>query len=116
MSELTIYHNPACGTSRTVHAMLTDRGADFETVEYLKHPLTRADFERIISMLDSPPAELVRKDKRFKELGLKPEDYADAKSVVAILLKYPELMQRPIIVRGKRAIIARPADRAAEIV
>ncbi len=62
-------------------------------------------------MLDVPVADLVRKDKRFKELGLNPADYTDKKTVVALLLKYPELMQRPIVIRGKRAIIARPPEK-----
>ena len=62
-------------------------------------------------MLDDPVADLVRKDKRFKELGLNPADYADKKTVVALLLMYPELMQRPIVIRGKRAIIARPPEK-----
>jgi arsenate reductase (glutaredoxin) len=62
-------------------------------------------------MLDGPVADLVRKDKRFKELNLNPADYADKKSVVALLLKYPELMQRPVVIRGKRAIIARPPEK-----
>jgi arsenate reductase (glutaredoxin) len=62
-------------------------------------------------MLDGPVADLVRKDKRFKELGLNPADYSDKKAVVAILLKHPELMQRPIVIRGKRAIIARPPEK-----
>jgi arsenate reductase len=56
-------------------------------------------------------ADLVRKDKRFKELGLNPADYTDKKTIVALLLKHPELMQRPIVVRGKRAIIARPPEK-----
>jgi arsenate reductase (glutaredoxin) len=62
-------------------------------------------------MLDGPVADLVRKDKRFKELGLNPADYTDKKTVVALLLKYPELMQRPIVIRGQRAIIARPPEK-----
>ena len=62
-------------------------------------------------MLDAPVADLVRKDKRFKELGLNPNDYADKKAVVALLLEHPELMQRPIVVRGKRTIIARPPEK-----
>lgn len=62
-------------------------------------------------MLDEPAANLVRKDKRFKELNLEPADYADKKSVVAVLLKHPELMQRPIVIRGKRAIIGRPPEK-----
>lgn len=53
----------------------------------------------------------MRKDKRFKELNLNPADYMDKTSVVALLLKHPELMQRPIVIRGKRAIIARPPEK-----
>jgi len=62
-------------------------------------------------MLDSPVADLVRKDKRFKELGLNPAKYVDKKAVVALLLGHPELMQRPIVIRGQRAIIARPPEK-----
>ncbi len=62
-------------------------------------------------MLDVPPAELIRKDKRFDELGLKPGDYTGREAVVALLLEHPELMQRPVVIRGNRAIIARPAEK-----
>ena len=62
-------------------------------------------------MLENPPADLVRKDKRFEELKLKPEDYTTKEKVVALLLKHPELMQRPIVIRGKRAVIARPPEK-----
>ena len=66
-------------------------------------------------MLDVEPAELVRKDKRFGELGLRAEDYTTAEQVTALLLEHPELMQRPVVVRGGRAIIARPGERVVEI-
>jgi arsenate reductase len=62
-------------------------------------------------MLEGPPAELVRKDKRFEELKLKPEDYSTGEQVIALLLKHPELMQRPIVVRGDQAVIARPPEK-----
>ncbi len=87
------------------------RGVEFDTVEYLKHPPDRFALERILSMLDVPPLEMVRKDRRFEELGLKPADYTSVEAVVALLLEHPELMQRPIIVRGGRAVIARPPER-----
>ena len=66
-------------------------------------------------MLESPPAELVRKDKRFAELGLKPEDYTERDAVIELLLKHPELMQRPIVIRGERALIARPGEKVQEL-
>jgi arsenate reductase len=62
-------------------------------------------------MIDAPPADLVRKDKRFEELKLKAADYTEPASVVALLLEHPELMQRPIVIRGKRAVIARPPEK-----
>jgi len=62
-------------------------------------------------MLETPPAELVRKDRRFEELGLKAADYVLGEAVVALLLEHPELMQRPVIVKGAKAVIARPPER-----
>ena len=61
------------------------------------------------------PADLVRKDKRFTELGLRAEDYATRDAVIALLLTHPELMQRPIVFRGSRAIIARPTDTVLDL-
>ena len=62
-------------------------------------------------MIDDPPAELVRKDKNFKDLGLNASDYTTEDDVVALLLEHPRLMQRPVVVRGDRAVIARPSDK-----
>ena len=111
MDKITIYHNPACGNSQGAMEILRQRSADFDTIEYLKNPPTAATLEKIIAMLEVPPAEMVRKDKRFGELKLKPEDYTRPKEIVALLVKHPELMQRPIVVRGKRAVIARPPEK-----
>jgi arsenate reductase len=62
-------------------------------------------------MLESSPADLVRKDKRFEELKLKAADYTSKQQVSALLVKHPELMQRPIVIRGSRAVIARPPEK-----
>jgi arsenate reductase len=91
--------------------MLRDRKVEFDLVEYLKTPVDRTKLEKILSMLENPPADLVRKDKRFEELKLKPEDYTTKEKVISLLLKHPELMQRPIVVRGNRAVIARPPEK-----
>ena len=91
--------------------MLNGRGVEFDTIEYLKTPPDRATLEAIAGLIEVPVAELVRKDKRFDELHLKPEDYVNKEAVIALLLRHPELMQRPIITKDKRAVIARPAEK-----
>jgi arsenate reductase (glutaredoxin) len=110
MDHVTLYHNPACSHSRGALALLTERGVEFDTIEYLKTPPTREALEGIIGMLDGPVADMVRKDKRFEELKLNATDYATKETVIPLLLQHPELMQRPIVIRGGHAIIARPAN------
>jgi arsenate reductase (glutaredoxin) len=115
MAALTIYHNPVCSQSRGALEILRDRGVDCEVIEYLKTPLDRAGLARLLELLAVPPADLVRKDKRFGELGLHAEDTATEEQVIDLLLAHPELMQRPVVVRGERALIARPSERVLEL-
>ena len=98
-----------------MEAILRERGVEFDAVEYLKQPIDRAGFERILDALPDCPADLVRKDKRFTELGLRAEDYVTRDAVIALLLAHPELMQRPIVFRGAQAIIARPSEKVLEL-
>jgi arsenate reductase (glutaredoxin) len=111
MDSITLYHNPSCSHSRGALALLNQRGVNFELIEYLKTPPSRSALEGIIAILEGPVADLVRKDKRFEELKLNAVDYTNPESVIALLLEHPELMQRPIVIRGGRAIIARPAEK-----
>lgn len=110
MERVTIYHNPGCKHSRGALELLDARHVEHDTIEYLKTPPDRAALDKIMGMLGDPPSELVRDDKRFKELGLKMENYQTKAAVIDLLLKYPELMQRPIIIRAGRAVIARPPE------
>jgi hypothetical protein len=74
--DLQIFHNPSCSKSRGAMEILAERGVDADVTEYQKAPPTRAELERIVDVIDAPPAELVRKDKRFKELGLDAYSFA----------------------------------------
>ena len=94
---------------------MRERGVEFDVIEYLKTPLSRADFERFLDLLPNPPADLVRKDKRFKELGLDENQYATREAVIAVLLEHPELMQRPVIIKGQKAVLARPSEKVLEV-
>ncbi|KAA1398044.1 arsenate reductase family protein [Aeromicrobium ginsengisoli] len=113
MSDLTILHNSACSTSR--HALDEAAGAGVEpaVVHYLKQPLDRAALIDLMGKLEDPPADLVRKDPFFKAQGLDAEDYTTPEAVADLLVEHPRLMQRPVLVRGDRAIIGRPKDRVA---
>jgi arsenate reductase (glutaredoxin) len=110
MDRVTLYHNPSCQHSRGALALLTERGVAFDTIEYLKTPPSHEALEAIIAILEGPVADMVRKDKRFDELKLNTADYTTKETVIPLLLHHPELMQRPIVIRGGRAVIARPAN------
>jgi arsenate reductase len=108
MAEIVVYHNPRCSNSRTALDLLAERGEDVDVVEYLEEPLDRAGLEHLLDLLVDPPGDLVRHDQRFKDLGLDPAGYAGRAAVVDVLVEHPELMQRPVLVSGGRAKIARP--------
>ena len=95
--------------------ILTDRGLDAEVTEYLETPPDRATLERIVELIDDAPAALVRHDQRFKELELSASDYVTPTSVVDLLLAHPELMERPVVIVGDRAVIARPPEKLLDL-
>lgn len=88
-----------------------EAGVAVDTVQYLKTPLDEAGLRTLLGQLEDPATDLVRRDAKFKELGLTDADVADEDQVVQVLVKHPELMQRPVLVKGDRAIIGRPKDR-----
>jgi arsenate reductase (glutaredoxin) len=115
VSDVTVYHNPGCSKSRGALEILDDKKVETEVIRYLDAPLARADFERILDILIDPPADLVRKDKKFAELGLAEADYQTREQVIELLLVHPVLMQRPIVIRDGKALIARPSERVLEL-
>ena len=116
MADFLVYHNPVCSKSRGAVEILTDKGVDLEIVEYLKAPPDRAELERIVDAIPDEPAALVRKDKRFGELGLDAGDYTTKDAVVELLLAHPELMERPVVFHGAEARICRPSEIVLELV
>jgi arsenate reductase len=113
MADLTLFHNPNCSTSRHALDEVQAAGADADVVQYLKAPLSAEELLDLIDKLEDPPADLVRKDGFFKDQGLLESDYQDPQAVAELLDQYPRLMQRPVLVKGDRAIIGRPKDRVA---
>jgi len=115
METMQVYFNPSCSKARSAVEILRDKGVELDIVEYLKEHPSRADLERIVDAIPDSPAALVRKDKRFAELGLDAADYQTKDQVVTVLLEHPELMERPVVFRGERAVIARPSEKVLEL-
>jgi arsenate reductase len=113
--DVLVFHNPKCSKSRGALEILGERNVDAEVVDYLRAPPSRADLERILDAIPDPPDALVRHDARFKELGLDPDDYDTRDAVVVLLLEHPELMERPVVFVGERAVIARPPEKLLEL-
>jgi arsenate reductase (glutaredoxin) len=114
MSDIRLLHNPKCSKSRQALELLEERGVQPEVVRYLDTPPDRATLDLIAGQLDDP-ARLVRKDPHFKELGLLAGDYTDAASVVDLLVEHPRLMERPVAIRGDRAVLGRPPEDILEL-
>jgi arsenate reductase len=113
--DVVILHNPRCSKSRGALEILGDRGVDTEVIQYLDTPPDRALLERSLDAIPDDPSALVRHDARFKELGLDARAYGDRGTVVALLLEHPELMERPVVFVGERAVIARPPEKVLDL-
>jgi arsenate reductase len=110
MSDVTIYHNPNCGTSRTALALLHTNGVEPTVVEYLKAGWTRPQLEGLLKRLGRSAHEVLRvRGTQAHELGLTDPHASDAALIAAMILD-PALVERPIVVTPKGAALCRPAD------
>jgi arsenate reductase (glutaredoxin) len=112
---VTIYHNPACGTSRNTLAMIRQSGEELEVIEYLKTPPNRARLVELINALGISPRELLReKEAAFGELDLADPKWSDDE-LIDFMLAHPILIQRPIVVSSKGVRLCRPSERVLEL-
>lgn len=108
--EWIFYHNPRCSKSRGALELLEQRGVRPRVVEYLKTPLDEPGLMDLLGKLGLPAKDIVRtKEESFAALRI---DLGDTASVVKALAQHPELMERPIVVRGSKAVVARPPEYA----
>jgi arsenate reductase len=116
VDPLVVYALPTCSKSRAVIELLDARHTPFDTVNYQETPPGVEALGRLVDILEGDPADLVRvDDDRFTALGLTPADVDDRHGVIAVLAAHPELMQRPVVVRGNRAVVARPPELAVAL-
>ena len=110
MSNITIWHNPRCSKSRQTLQLIRDRGLEPTIVEYLKTPPSRAELRGALRALGITPRELIRrKEALYAELSLDDDSLTDA-DLVGAMLENPNLIERPVVLRGERAIVGRPPE------
>jgi arsenate reductase len=115
MSDLTIYEVKSCSTCRNLSALLAERGIEYEGVEYHQTGLDEATIRDLLAKSGLAPRDVLRlREPLVEELGLLDERVSDDE-LIAAMAEHPRLMQRPIAVRGDRALLARPVERVLEL-
>ena len=113
--KITIYQKPTCTTCRQVHAALVESGVDFDAVDYYVEPIPRKKLVDLVRKMRLSPRDLLRtKEPVYKTLRLAERDLTDDE-IIDLMVENPDLIQRPIVEKGARAILARPAERLKEI-
>jgi arsenate reductase (glutaredoxin) len=112
--EITLYHNPRCTKSREALALLRSHGIEPTIVEYLKTPPTLAELTDIVKRLGVEPQALVRKSEDVFKQSYQGKQL-DTSQWIAAIAAHPILLERPIAVRGTRAVIGRPPERVLEL-
>lgn len=112
--NVEIYHNPRCRKSREALSYLEEAGHDITIIEYLKDSPSRADFLKVLAKLNLGPQALLRKGEtlfkeKFKGMNFNDDEWID------IMLEHPKLIERPIVIRGNKAVIGRPLDNVVEL-
>ncbi|HSD98015.1 MAG TPA: arsenate reductase (glutaredoxin) [Sulfuricaulis sp.] len=116
VKPVTIYHNPRCTKSRQTLALLEQRGIKPKVIEYLVTPPTEAELKRLLKLLGITPRELLRtKEDEYKQAKLDRPDVTDAE-IVRAMVKYPRLIERPIVVSGNKAALGRPPENVLKII
>jgi arsenate reductase len=115
MDKISIWHNPRCSKSRDSLKLLEEKGLDFEVLKYLEVLPSKEEFQNMLKRLGMSSArELMRtKEAIYKELNLKDEQSEDA--LIEAMLSNPKLIERPIVIKGNKAVIGRPIEKVMEL-
>lgn len=113
--KITIYVKPTCTTCRKVLKILRETETDFDSVNYFEEPLNKKTLSQLIKQLGIPPRDLLRRNEKiYKELGLSKKELSDSE-IIDLMIKHPDLIQRPIVVKNDEVILARPAETVENI-
>lgn len=115
MSEYTIYHNPRCSKSRNTLALLKEKGIEPQVILYLETPPNSGQLKSLLGKLGLSATELVRRgEDAYKACGLSKD--SSEEQLIAAMTAHPKLIERPIVVRGKRAVLGRPPENALDLI
>ena len=115
MTDITIYHNPKCGTSRNVLALIRNAGIEPQVIEYLKTPPSRDELKRLIAATGAPTRELIRaKEAVYAELGLGDPILSDD-ALIDAMLAHPILINRPLVVTPLGTRLCRPSEAVLDL-
>ncbi len=106
---ITIYHNPRCRKSRETLKLIEESGQPFKIVEYLKHPLSADQLREMLSLLDMPAEGLIRKNEAIWKEQYRGRDLSEP-DLLKAMEEHPKLMERPLVVKGKEAVLGRPPE------
>ena len=113
--KITIYQKPTCTTCRQVFTALKESGVEMESVNYYLEPISKSKLTELVKKMGVKASELFRsKEEIYKKLKLGEKEVSDAEAI-ELMVKHPDLMQRPIVEKGSKAILARPAEKLKEI-
>ena len=114
--KITIYVKPTCTTCRKVLKILKESETDFDSINYFEEPLNKKTLTKLIKSLGIPPRDLLRKNESiYRELGLSKKELSDS-DIIYLMVKYPDLLQRPIVIKGDEVVLARPAEEIEKII
>jgi arsenate reductase len=110
MPDITIYQKPTCTTCRQAVQLLKDSGTPYTAINYYERPFTKGQLKRLLKKAGLSPNEVLRtKEDLYQELGLAKKQLSDDE-LLDLMVKHPDLIQRPIVEKGDQAMLARPAD------
>ncbi|MFD2725921.1 arsenate reductase (glutaredoxin) [Hyunsoonleella rubra] len=112
---IKIYHNNRCSKSRNGLEILEKSGKKFEIVKYLEDVPSKAELKDIIALLGIKPIELVRKNEAIWKSDFKGKELSD-NQIIEAMVQYPKLIERPIIINGKKAVVGRPPEHILDII
>jgi arsenate reductase len=113
--KLTVYQKPTCTKCRMTLSLLKKRGVEFEAINYFETPLTKAVLRALLKKLGLSAREILRKDEPVaKQLGIGKKDFSN-EELIALMAKHPDLIQRPIVVRGDEAVLGRPPENVEKL-